>query len=448
MLVSSLVSEPHHKIWAWIFWVTVGIILISPVIFWLTGIGQNAGSLSAELARQPDGVLLSSPKAQAYHQLMFPMRLERMLIYPLLLLSFQFSGGAVALRTFIEKQIEAGLLSPFRKIFRCWPKRWRQRLTPADLLTICIFILALNLAIFLLYLPYNFYRGFMVAHQFGLSTQTVIGWFSDWSKSVLIELLIAIGTWATLYGFMKLLPRRWPLPVGVLMVTFLFIFTLLTPTLITPLFYKVSPLENGDLRTRIITLTQRAGMTADEVYTIDASSKTTEVNAYVTAFGKQQRIVLFDTLIDSYSPDEVEVVLAHELGHWYYHHVLLSLLGIGAVGWLGLFGLRWLLDRLWPWLGLRSPSDIAGLPFVLVLVYLASTLSLPVENSFSRFGEHQADVFALTVSQKPEVFISLFEQIAEQNLSIVDPPAWEKFIFYTHPSIAERIHFAEQFQTN
>ena len=448
MLVSSLVSEPHHKIWAWIFWVTVGIILISPVIFWLTGIGQNAGSLSAELARQPDGVLLSSPKAQAYHQLMFPMRLERMLIYPLLLLSFQFSGGAVALRTFIEKQIEAGLLSPFRKIFRRWPKRWRQRLTPANLLTICIFILALNLAIFLLYLPYNFYRGFMVAHQFGLSTQTVIGWFSDWSKSVLIELLIAIGTWTTLYGFMKLLPRRWPLPVGVLMVTFLFIFTLLTPTLITPLFYKVSPLENGDLRTRIITLTQRAGMTADEVYTIDASSKTTEVNAYVTAFGKQQRIVLFDTLIDSYSPDEVEVVLAHELGHWYYHHVLLRLLGIGAVGWLGLFGLRWLLDRLWPWLGLRSPSDIAGLPFVLVLVYLASTLSLPVENSFSRFGEHQADVFALTVSQKPEVFISLFEQIAEQNLSIVDPPAWEKFIFYTHPSIAERIHFAEQFQTN
>ncbi|MCB0181386.1 MAG: M48 family metallopeptidase, partial [Anaerolineae bacterium] len=332
--------------------------------------------------------------------------------------------------------------------FRRWPKRWRQRLTPANLLTICIFILALNLAIFLLYLPYNFYRGFMVAHQFGLSTQTVIGWFSDWSKSVLIELLIAIGTWTTLYGFMKLLPRRWPLPVGVLMVTFLFIFTLLTPTLITPLFYKVSPLENGDLRTRIITLTQRAGMTADEVYTIDASSKTTEVNAYVTAFGKQQRIVLFDTLIDSYSPDEVEVVLAHELGHWYYHHVLLSLLGIGAVGWLGLFGLRWLLDRLWPWLGLRSPSDIAGLPFVLVLVYLASTLSLPVENSFSRFGEHQADVFALTVSQKPEVFILLFEQIAEQNLSIVDPPAWEKFIFYTHPSIAERIHFAEQFQTN
>lgn len=371
-----------------------------------------------------------------------------MLIYPLLLLSFQFSGGAIALRTFIDRQIEAGLLSPVRKIFRRWPERWQQRLTPADLLTICIFVLVFNLATFLLYLPFNFYRGFIVSHQFGLSTQTVLGWFSDWSKSALIDLLIAAGAWTTLYGFMKLLPRRWPLPVGALMVAFLFIFTLLTPTLITPLFYKVSPLEDGDLRARILTLTQRAGMSADEVYTIDASSKTTEVNAYVTAFGRQQRIVLFDTLINGYSPDEVEVVLAHELGHWYYHHVLLSLLGIGAVGWLGLFGLRWLLDRLWLWLGLRSPSDIAGLPFVLLLVYLASTLSLPVENSFSRFGEHQADVFALTISQKPAVFVSLFEQIAEQNLSIVDPPAWEKFIFDTHPSISERIHFAEQFQTN
>lgn len=419
--------------------------MISPVIYWATGIGQTANELSAEIMRQPDGTVISSPKAQARHQLMFPMSLERIFIYPLLLLAFQFSGQALTLRQRIDKRLQSRSLSSLQRLFRWLPQNWRSRFTPADLLTICLFVILFNLTIFIIYLPFNFYRGFIVSHQFGLSTQAMPGWFSDWGKSVVIDLLIAAGTWTTFYGFMKIFPRRWPLPVGALMVVFLFIFSLLAPILITPLFYDVNPLENSDLRSRILTLSERAGMPVDEVYIIDASSKTTEVNAYVTAFGQTQRIVLFDTLIESYTPDEVELVLAHELGHWYYHHVLLSLLGIGAAGWVGLFGLRWLLDRTWRRLGLRSPSDVAGLPFILALIFGVRMIALPFENTVSRYGEHQADVFALTVSQKPAVLIDFFQQVAEQNLSIVDPPAWEKFIFYTHPSVAERIRFADRF---
>ncbi|MCB0213242.1 MAG: M48 family metallopeptidase [Anaerolineae bacterium] len=420
------------------------IIVISPLLYWLTDIGQTAGELGAAIIRQPDGTLISSPKAQAYHQLSLPMRLERMVVYPILLLAFYFSGMAVAVRQRIDAWVSINSLALIRRLSQRLPPRLRL----TDLLTIGVFICLFNLALFSIYLPFNFYRGFIVAHQFGLSTQTLAGWFGDWGKSVAIELLIAVATWTTFYSFMKLLPRRWPLPVGGLMVLFLFVFALLTPIIITPLFYEVSPLTDNDLRARILNLGQRAGVVADEVYVIDASSKTTQVNAYVTAFGDSQQIVLYDTLIDGYSPDEVEVVLAHELGHWYYHHVFLSLLGVGAVGWLGLFGLRWLLDRLWPWLRLRSPADIAGLPLVLALVFLANTLALPIENGISRFGEHQADVFALTISQKPDASVSLFEQLAEQNLSIVEPPAWEKFIFYTHPSVAERIRFAETFDTD
>lgn len=439
-------NSPGQKIWKWVFWVAILLILVSPVAFWSTGIGQAASELSTEIGRQIDGTVTSSPKAEARHQLMFPMRLERMLIYPVLLLAFQLSGSAVAMRQRIERLLQTRLPRPLQRGFHRLPQSWRNGLTPADVLTICLFVLILNLAIFLIYLPFNFYRGFIVAHQFGLSTQTSLGWFSDWGKSVTIELIIVGGTWAVFYGLIKLLPRRWPLPIGALMVTFIFVFTLLTPILITPLFYEVTTLADGDLRDRVLILSQRAGMPVDDVYVINASSKTTQVNAYVTAFGEAQRIVLYDTLIDGYSPDEVEVVLAHELGHWYYHHVLLSLLGLGAAGWLGLFGLRWLLNRTWRWLGLHSPSDVAGLPFILTAIYLASLIALPIENAFSRYGEHQADVFALNTSQKPETFVTLFEQIAEQNLAIVEPPAWEKFIFYTHPPIAERIRFAESFQ--
>jgi len=125
---------------------------------------------------------------------------------------------------------------------------------------------------------------------------------------------------------------------------------------------------------------------------------------------------------------------------------LLGVLGVGVVGWIGLFVLKWLLNRTWQPLGLNGPADVAGLPYVLAIVAIATTLTLPVYNSLSRVGERQADNFSLVVSQKPEVFIDLFERFAVQNLSVVDVPIWEKLVFYTHPPIVERIDAAETFQ--
>jgi STE24 endopeptidase len=227
-----------------------------------------------------------------------------------------------------------------------------------------------------------------------------------------------------------------------------FVFTLLTPLLVTPLFYEVRPLAEAGLRARILALADRAGMRVNDVYVIDASSKTTAANAYFTGFGDARRIVLYDTLLTGYTPDQVEVVLAHEMGHWYYRHVLWGLLGLSAAGWLGLFGLRWLLWRTCRPLGLRSPADVAGLPYLMAIIAIVTILSLPIQNGISRWAERQADQFSLTISQKPAAFIRSFEQLAVQNLSMVDAPAWEKFVFYTHPPIVERIQMAESFQEN
>jgi STE24 endopeptidase len=244
---------------------------------------------------------------------------------------------------------------------------------------------------------------------------------------------------------MRLMPHRWPIPGGFLLVLSNLFFVLITPIVITPIFYSVSTLEDSDLQARILALARRAGTPVDDIHVIDASSKTTAVNAYVTGFGDAQRIVLYDNLLAGYTADQIEVVVAHELGHWHYQHVLLSILGLSAVGWLGLFVLRWLLDKVWPRLQLNGPADIAGLPFVLALIAIVSALTLPVENSLSRFGEGQADAYALAVSQKPDTFVTLFEQFAEQNLSVVDAPTWEKTIFFSHPPISERIYRAEAF---
>ena len=446
-----MVIVNNRKIYTWLLWSIVVVILISPFIYWSTGVGQSAAALPAKIGRLPDGALISSPKAEALHSLGLPMRLERMFIYPLLLLAFQLSGGAVALRRQLKAQVQPWLARrlpwpgqilkrPGQRI----PPTWRKRLAGRDLVVILLFIVVFNLGIFLLYLPFNFYRGFILMHQFGLSTQTVPGWFSDWGKSVLVNLVIDGLLWAGFFGLMRLMPRRWPVPGGALLMASSFGLVLLTPILITPLFYTVQPLEDAGTRARILNLAARAGTPVDEVYVIDASAKTTQVNAYVTGFGDARRIVLFDTLLAGYNPDQVEVVLAHELGHWYYRHVLLSLLAMGAVAWIGLFILRRLLNRTWLWLGLNSPADVAGMPYILAIIAIATMLSLPIQNAFSRYGENQADAFALAVSQKPTVFINLFEQFSAQNLSNVNPPTWEKVIFYTHPPIIERIDRAER----
>ncbi|MBE7471823.1 MAG: hypothetical protein DPW09_13425 [Anaerolineae bacterium] len=442
----------HHRRYRWFLLSLALIILLSPLLYWSTGIGQAAAGLSAETSRLPDGTLLSSPKAEALRNLSLPMRLQRMLIYPLLLLAFQFSGGAVALRSWLEHiktHRNSGELkgTPFLSSHK-FPQVPFLKIPWLDLLIIFFFVLLFNLALSLLYLPFNFYRSFTVGHQFGLSTLTALGWFGDWAKSLLINLSLDGLTWTGLYGLMRWLPRRWPLPAGVVLVLFTGVMVLLEPVLITPLFYQVRPLEDAQLRARILALADRAHMQVDSVEVIDASSKTTQVNAYFTGFGGAQRIVLYDTLLRDYTPDQIEVVLAHEMGHWYYQHVLLSIVGIGAAGWLGLFALQWLLHRTWRWLGLRGPADIAGLPFVLAVFTLVSYLALPFETGISRFAERQADHFALAASQKPQAMVELFEQFAVQNLSLVDPPAWEKLIFYTHPSLAERIRMAEGWEAS
>jgi STE24 endopeptidase len=432
----------HRRVWGWILLALLVVILFSPLLYRSTGIGQSAAGLSAEIGHRPDGTPISSPKALALHRLSLPMRVERLLIYPLLLVCFQFSGGSLALRRWLDRQAggqaRPALLLP-GWIGRLIPRAWRGR----HLLIVLLMLLIIEAALALLYLPLNFYSGFTVAHQFGLSTQTGSGWASDWGKNLLITWVISGLSWTGFYGLMRLMPRRWPLPAGALMMLLSAGFVLITPRLITPLFYEVRPLSDPALRARILALADRAEMQVDEVYQINASAKTTRVNAYFTGFGDARRIVLYDTLLSGYTTDQVEVVLAHEMGHWYYRHMSLGLLGAGAAGWIGLFGLRWLLANTWRSLGLGGPVDGAGLPYVMAIVAVVTTLSLPVQNGLARYGERQADYFSLSLSQRPEAYVELLEKLAVDNLSVVDVSVWEKLVFYSHPPIAERVRAAE-----
>jgi STE24 endopeptidase len=450
-------SLTRQQSFRWLFFVLLVVTLLSPLVYWSTGVGQAAGGLSAEVGRGPGGTLVSSPKAEALHRLTLPMRIERLLIYPLLLTCFQLGGGSLALRRWLDGRVHGqgetqraplhtGVAGALRRVGGWAPQAWRERLPGPDLLVILLFVLIFEATLAVLYFPFNFYGGFVVAQQFGLSVQTAPGWAGDWVKNFLLALIVNVPLWTGFYVLVRLMPRRWPIPAGVLLMSLSAVMVLITPVLITPLFYEVRPLLEPDLRDRILALADRAGMQVDEVYVLNASAKTTRVNAYFTGFGDARRIVLYDALLTDYSPDQVDVVLAHEMGHWYYRHMLLGVLVVGVAGWIVLFGLKWLLDRTWRPLGLSGPADVAGLPYVLAVIALVTALTLPVYNGLSRFGERQADHFSLVVSQKPEVFVGLFERFAKQNLSVVDVPAWEKLVFYTHPPIVERVDMAEAFQ--
>jgi STE24 endopeptidase len=451
----------HQGFFGWLLVVAAIVILLSPLVYWLTGIGQSASQLSADITYAPDGTLVSSPKAVALHDLTLPMGIERLLIYPLVLIGFQLSGESLALRRWVERLAQG---QPLRGVQgqprlarrnlgrllghmgRLIPRAWRGRVTGQDLAVALLFIVMLEVATSLLYLPFSFYGSFIVARQFGYSTQTAPAWLWDWIKNLSITLVADGVIWTGFYALLRLMPRRWPIPAGGALIGLSAVVILITPILITPLFYKIHPLQDAALRARILALADRAGLHVSQVYVIDESSKSTLVNAYFTGFGNSRRIVLYDNLLTGYTPDEVEVVLAHEMGHWYYRHMLLGWLGAGAAGWIGLFGLRWLLNRSWARLGLRGPADVAGLPYILAVISFVAILALPVENSLSRYAERQADHFSLAVSHKPAAFIQLFQKFAVQNLSVVDVPEWEEIVFDTHPPIVDRIRMAETFR--
>jgi STE24 endopeptidase len=428
------------------FHLTILIIIFSPLIYFSTGIGQRAYTLSPEPIVLADGSLHSSPKAEALHSLSLPIRIERLLIYPVLLFLLQYSGLAVKLKAWLKDKWIPPLqqVPGFTRLDRRLSHLTRNRLSLVDVIVIILYLSLFSLSLSLIYFPFSIYRGFVLRHQFGLSTQTLGAWLRDFGVGWLVNWAITLVTFGGFYALLKLAPRHWPIWAGAGLTIFYFSFVVLEPIIITPLFYEITPVTDPDLQNRIQVMAGRAGVVIDDISIIDASSKTTAINAYFTGYGQASKIFLWDTLLLKHPPDEVNVVIAHEMGHWVYRHMLLTTLGMSAMGWLGLFALRFWLNRVWSRLGWAGPDDVAGYPYLLGVIALVSILALPVINGLSRFGESQADDFALAVSQKPAASAAMFEGLARENLSMVDVPTWEKVIFYTHPPLAERINKARK----
>jgi STE24 endopeptidase len=293
--------------------------------------------------------------------------------------------------------------------------------------------------------PLGYYYGFALPRRYGLSKQGLAGWLRDRAKGLGLQLLLGLALITIVYWLIGSLPTLWWLAAAAIMVLGSLVLAWLTPTFIIPLFNKLKPLEEGELKERLANVARRAGVDITECLTMDLSSKATTANAMVTGWGKSRRIIFTDTQLRGYSQDEVEVTLAHELGHC-IHHDIPRLIGMRAATFLLAFYLTDLALRGGVALfSLQGISDIAGLPWLILVLALVMLILQPALNWYSRRAETAADKTALALTNKPRAFITMMTKLTDQNLGEAEPGRWTKLLFYDHPPYNERVKLAHKY---
>ena len=287
--------------------------------------------------------------------------------------------------------------------------------------------------------------GEVVRHRYGLSTRSWPLWLRDVAVSLAIDAALTALVLLVLFWLVRRAPRTWWAWAAGAAAALVVVGSFLYPVVIEPAFNSFQPLAAGQLRTDLLELAEENGTPVEDVLVSDASRRTTSLNAYVSGFGSTRRIVLYDTLLDRLPDDEIESIVAHELGHVATDDVLTGTL-MGALGAAGaVAALGWLLT--WTPLlrraGAESPGDPRVVPLVLLLVSVGTLVSTPVQNLVSRQVEARADLHALDLTGDAEAFIRMQERLATTNLSDPDPPAAWQWFFGSHPTKAQRVAFAE-----
>jgi STE24 endopeptidase len=295
--------------------------------------------------------------------------------------------------------------------------------------------------------PLRYYSGFHLEHRYGLSNQTFARWMWEGTKGSLVGAAIVAPLLLAFYYCLKTFGSWWWLPVGAVVFFFSVLLARVAPTVIVPLFYTLKPLEEHPLRERILTLCNRVGMQASGVFVFDMSKNTKKANAAFAGTGKARRVLLGDTLVANFTDDEVETVVAHELGHFKLRHIRRMIL-LGAVStFAGLFltaqAYAWTVE----WLGFASPHQLAALPLLALWMGVYSLMTTPVSNALSRKHEREADRFAVGLTGNASAFVDALTKLARTNLADPSPHPMIEFFFYSHPSIERRIQLVQAMDT-
>lgn len=303
-------------------------------------------------------------------------------------------------------------------------------------------LLSLSLAV--LALPLGIWAQ-QLAVDVGLSVQSLGGWLFDRARSAGIAALYAAVGALLLILLQRRLPRAWWLAASGVVVSFAAIVTFLTPVVLAPIFNDFERLPDGPERSQVLSLADRAGVEIGDVYRVDASSRRTSLNAYVSGIGSTRRVVLYDNLLDATEGPALRSVVAHELGHVKANDIGRGLLFVALITPVGMLFVR----EAGAALAARSgagPGQVAALPAYALALAIATLVLGIAGNQLSRAVEERADRFALELTDDPAGLIDLQQQLAERNLSDPEPPRWSRLLFATHPSTVERIGVAEGYR--
>jgi STE24 endopeptidase len=328
-------------------------------------------------------------------------------------------------------------------------RRQIERITKKQFWVVAFYTLMFLIIAFIVGFPTSYY-GFSLEHKFELSNQTFFQWFGEELLALLVMAIIALIAVEGIYLALRKAPRTWWIYMSVVFIGFAVVLVNLAPVLIMPLFNVYTPLPEGELRERLVSLSHRADVEVEDIFTVDMSKQTRKANAMFTGLGNTKRIVLGDNLVKEFTTDQVEVVIAHEMGHNLMHHIWQGILFsalMAAIGFLiiHLSGPK-IINKWRNRLRIDSMADVAGLPLILLIFSLYGLVTMPIFPAVSRHMERQADRFALDMTHNKEAFISAMDELAYMNLSDPNPSPIIEFLLYDHPPISKRIKFAQEYE--
>ncbi len=294
-------------------------------------------------------------------------------------------------------------------------------------------------------LPFGYVGGYRWEKAFGLSARSPASWLKDVGKSLGLGLGSTVVAGGVLLWLIAIWPVWWWLAAWALGLAVSILLAFLAPILLVPLFFRFRPLGDPSLRARFESLASRAKVPVVGVFELRASEKTRRSNAAVMGFGRTRRVVVTDTLVHDFSPEEVETVLAHELAHQRYLDPVRGFLSSSLTSVAILAAGAWLYSLTYPSFGVRSGGDMAGLPLLAAILGIVSLPLRPLELFWSRRREARADRFSLDITRDPANFIAAMVKLHDRNLGVADPKPWEKWLFYSHPTGRERVDAARAF---
>jgi STE24 endopeptidase len=302
--------------------------------------------------------------------------------------------------------------------------------------------------LWILTFPFTVYGGYVHEKAYGLLTQGFSGWLLDYLKERVVNVALLLPVSIGLFVVVRRFPSTWWLFAGGGSGILLTVFVFLAPVIIDPLFYTFTPIENTAVRNILFKMADRAGLDVNNVLEMNASTKMSRVNAYVTGLGRTKRIVVYDTLIHESTPEEVGVVFAHELGHVRRRHLWKGIT-LGVVGsFIAFFCIALLLRAITARgvFGLSTPASFGGVVVIFFAMLLLDLVSLPLQTFVSRRFEREADRESLILTGDSKTFIKVEKRLAVKNLADVQPHPVLVWVFYTHPPVMERIRMAEAYE--